>query len=174
MTAEIEEDIYKFKIILAGEGAVGKTTLINRFITGTFSGDYKATIGVAIFSKRIMYNGNDVSLQIWDIAGQTLFKEFRKKFFTQARGAILVFDVTVPQTLDSLHTWIDDIHGVTGEIPLILLGNKVDLTNLTAITSEEIDEFLSSHSNIGANFLTSALTGEKVEESFSNLISLMI
>jgi len=107
MTAEIEEDIYKFKIILAGEGAVGKTTLINRFITGTFSGDYKATIGVAIFSKRIMYNGNDVSLQIWDIAGQTLFKEFRKKFFAQARGAILVFDVTVPKSFDSLHKWID-------------------------------------------------------------------
>lgn len=162
------------KIILAGEGAVGKTTLINRFITGAFSGDYKATIGVTIFSKDLVVDSQEVSLQIWDIAGQQLFRDFRMKFFSKAQGAILVFDITVPKTLDSLHTWIDDIHNVTGEIPLILLGNKIDLSNLRAITTEEIIQFLEHHPYIGSHFLTSALNGQNVEKAFTNLVSLMI
>ena len=78
-----DEDLgYKFKIILAGDGAVGKTTLINRFVSGRFKNDYKATIGVAISSKHLITDQQSVSLQIWDIAGQTLFRNFRTKFFT--------------------------------------------------------------------------------------------
>lgn len=162
------------KIIIAGEGAVGKTTLINRFVTGSFSDDYKATIGVAIFSKNIFINDTEVNLQIWDIAGQTLFRTFRTKFFTQANGVILVFDITVPNTLDRLNTWIDDIYEVTGEIPLVLLGNKVDILNLKAVNAEEIDEFVEQHSSIGSHYLTSALTGENVEKAFTKLVTLIL
>ncbi|MCK5614294.1 GTP-binding protein, partial [Candidatus Pacearchaeota archaeon] len=115
----------KYKIILAGDGAVGKTSLINRFVTGAFAGDYKATIGVAIASKSLVVKDQEVSLQIWDIAGQTLFREFRKKFYLRAQGALLVFDLTVPKSLDNLHlSWIKDIHQITGEIPSVLIGNK--------------------------------------------------
>ncbi|MHA1332213.1 MAG: Rab family GTPase, partial [Candidatus Hodarchaeales archaeon] len=85
--SENSEDItHKYKIILAGDGSVGKTTLINRFVTGRFTSDYKATIGVDIFSKRFKVNDNAINLQIWDIAGQSLFKNFRRKFYSQARG----------------------------------------------------------------------------------------
>ena len=83
------EDILKYKVVLAGEGAVGKTTLINRFVTGSFSTDYKATIGVQIFSKKLFIKGQEINLQIWDIAGQTLFRKFRSRFFPRLLGCRL-------------------------------------------------------------------------------------
>lgn len=160
----------KYKIILAGEGAVGKTTLINRFVTGSFSTDYKATIGVAIFSKLLEIDGAEVSLQIWDIAGQTLFRNLRTRFFQNAKGALLVYDLTVPSTLANLHKWISDIKNVTDEIPFVLIGNKVDLTELKSITTDEIDKFLKEHQrDISTHFLTSALSGENVEKAFHEI-----
>ena len=165
----------KYKIILAGDGAVGKTSLINRFVTGAFAGDYKATIGVAIASKSLVVKDQEVNLQIWDIAGQTLFREFRKKFYLRAQGALLVFDLTVPKSLDNLHlSWIKDIHQITGEIPSVLIGNKIDLNELRAISPEEIKIFLEEHPNITAHLDTSALTGENVENAFHELVSSML
>ncbi|MHA1226072.1 MAG: Rab family GTPase [Candidatus Hodarchaeales archaeon] len=160
-------------MILAGDGSVGKTTLINRFVTGRFTSDYKATIGVDIFSKRFKVNDNAINLQIWDIAGQSLFKNFRRKFYSQARGALLVFDLTLPSSLESLTNWINDIVEVTGSIPLILIGNKSDLTKLRTVTDDEIANFLNVHS-IKQYFLTSALTGENVEDAFVSLVSSII
>ena len=162
------DGIRKYKIILAGDGAVGKTTLINRFVTGKFAADYKATIGVDIFSKRFKVRGKHINLQIWDIAGQSLFRDFRKKFYSQARGALLVFDLTMPSSLESLTNWISDIKEVTGDIPLILIGNKSDLMELRSITDGDISNFL-EQSNIVVHFLTSAMTGENVENAFHEL-----
>ena len=164
----------KFKIILAGDGAVGKTSLINRFVTGSFTGDYKATIGVAITSKRLIVEDNEVNLQIWDIAGQTLFRQFRKKFYIKAKGALLVFDLTVPKSLDNLHSWIGDIQEITGEIPFVLIGNKADLSELRAISPEEINTFLRGKSDIAAYLDTSALAGTNVESAFNGLVTQII
>ncbi len=156
---------------MAGDGAVGKTSLINRFVTGSFTGDYKATIGVAISSKHVMAEDHEVNLQIWDIAGQTLFRQFRKKFYTKAKGALLVFDLTVPKSLDNLHSWIEDIQEITGEIPFVLIGNKADLTELRAISSEEINGFLKRQSDVAVYLDTSALTGANVESAFIGLVT---
>ncbi len=165
-----ENEQLKFKIIIAGEGAVGKTTLINRFVTGSFTDDYKATIGVAIFSKYVeLVDMNDVYLQIWDIAGQAMFRTFRSRFFASSRGALLVYDLTITQTLDSLHNWIADITQVTGNIPMILIGNKSDLAQMIAISDDEVTNFLAQHPNITNHYFTSALTGENVEKAFANL-----
>lgn len=159
---------------MAGDGAVGKTSLINRFVTGSFTGDYKATIGVAISSKRVITEDREVNLQIWDIAGQTLFRQFRKKFYTKAKGALLVFDLTVPKSLDNLHAWIEDILEMTGKIPFILIGNKADLSELRAIPPEEINKFLKGQSNIAAYLDTSALTGTNVENAFNGLVAQIV
>jgi small GTP-binding protein len=169
------EDVLKYKVVLAGEGAVGKTTLINRFVTGSFSTDYKATIGVQIFSKKLFIKGQEINLQIWDIAGQTLFRKFRTRFFANAKGALLVFDLTVPASLYYLRQWINDIKQITKEIPFVLIGNKNDLTNLLSISAEDITEFLmKNNSDVKAYYDTSALTGENVEQSFHDLVRNMI
>jgi small GTP-binding protein len=164
----------KFKIILAGDGAVGKTSLINRFVTGSFTGDYKATIGVAISSKQVITDDHEVNLQIWDIAGQTLFRQFRKKFYTKAKGALLVFDLTVPKSLDNLHLWITDIEEITGKIPFVLIGNKADLAELRAVSPEEINKFLKGQPKVAAHFNTSALVGTNVENAFIGLVTQIV
>ena len=167
----VSDDALKYKVVLAGEGAVGKTTLINRFVSGAFTTDYKATIGVQIFSKNLLLNDREVKLQIWDLAGQTLFRKFRTRFFQNSKGALLVFDLTVPISLINLKNWITDIKQTVGDIPFILIGNKNDLTNLQSISREEIVDFLNSNnSDIKAYYDTSALTGENVEQSFLDLV----
>ena len=106
----------KFKIILAGDGGVGKTSLISRFVTGMFADHYKATIGVSISTKRIVVDNLKVQLQIWDVAGQTLFRHLRKNYFARAGGALLVFDLTNVKTFENLHSeWIDDILQAVGD-----------------------------------------------------------
>ncbi|MFX1538869.1 MAG: Rab family GTPase [Promethearchaeota archaeon] len=168
--------VMNHKIILAGDEGVGKTSLINRFVKGYFTEDYKATIGVNISTKQLFINNNaEAHLQIWDVAGQTSFRQFRQRFFSGARGAFLVFDLTAPKSLDNLHTsWIEDIQNNAGEIPLILIGNKVDLKESIMVSQQDIAEFLNHHSNVKEHFITSALTGENVENAFHKLTSLTI
>ncbi|MHA2227536.1 MAG: Rab family GTPase [Candidatus Hodarchaeales archaeon] len=179
MSAQIEDDVRKAKVLVVGEGAVGKTTLINRFCLGTFQSNYKATIGVDIFSKEVRIKEKDkdlrVKLQIWDIAGQAMFRQFRMKFFANAQGALLVFDVTVPSTLENLNKWVADMQESTKQtIPTIVLGNKTDLTELHSVSSEDVQKFLDQHNNVSYYFPTSALSGENVETAFSELVTLMI
>lgn len=163
-----------YKIVLAGDEGVGKTSLINRFVTGYFTGDYKATIGVKIYIKQLIVDNYEVLLQIWDVAGQTSFRKFRQRFFNGTQGAFLVFDLTLPKTLDNLRaSWIEDIQDVAGEIPLILIGNKVDLRESVAVSYHDVKDFLKHHSNIGDHFSTSALTGENVEKAFHKLALLV-
>ncbi|MHA2246735.1 MAG: Rab family GTPase [Candidatus Hodarchaeales archaeon] len=179
MPIRIEDDVWQFKIIIAGEGSVGKTTLINRYISGAFTFEYKATIGANIFTKEIRTKKDNkdlnVKLHLVDVAGQTFFQDFRKKFFLHLQSGFLVFDLTTPSSLTRLHTWLDDIRGVTGEnIPLILIGNKVDLEELITVTPEEVATFIEQHDNIIAHFNTSAKTGENVEEALLELITRML
>ena len=165
-----------FKVIVVGDIAVGKTTLIGRFVTGSFSREYKATIGVDIFTKKMTADRErQVSLQLWDIAGQTSFQQFRQSFFTKARGALLVYDLTVPSSLENIQkSWIVDIERITGQIPLVLIGNKVDLKTSNTIAPKEIVSVLMKNPNVKAHFHTSALTGENVENAFQTLVSMII
>ncbi|MFX0182137.1 MAG: Rab family GTPase [Candidatus Hodarchaeota archaeon] len=164
-----------YKIVLVGDVAVGKTSLINRFVKGFFTESYKATIGVDIFTKEISINGQEVNLQVWDIAGQTSFQQFRQRFFSGARGALLVFDLTIPQSLTSLHSsWIQDIGNTAGKIPLVLIGNKLDLTDLLIVKPNAVYSLLEQHPNITSYFRTSAVTGENVEKAFHELASIII
>ncbi|MFX0016797.1 MAG: Rab family GTPase [Promethearchaeota archaeon] len=163
-----------YKIILAGDEGVGKTSLVNRFVHGFLAGEYKATIGVDLYTKQVFVGNSEVNLQIWDVAGQTSFRQFRQRFFSGARGAFLVFDLTVPKSLDNLHTsWIEDLQNIAGDIPVILIGNKIDLRELVAVSHQDINYFLTHHSNVEEHFITSALTGENVENAFLKLTSLM-
>ena len=177
MSTETENSVWKFKIILAGAGAVGKTTLMNNFVKGTFSGEYKATLGVDILTKELTYKNQNknhfIKLQIWDLAGQELYRSFRKRFFASARGVLLVFDLTLPQTLPELHDWDSDIYKITGKVPIVLIGNKVDLQELCVISPESIQSF-QENQNITTYFPTSALTGINVDNAFHALIKQIV
>ena len=156
------------KILLLGDGAVGKTSLVNRYVKGQFSDRYKATIGVDIFSKEVSSQNGDVTLQLWDLSGQTHFSAVRGKFYQKASGALLVFDLTNKKSFENLDNWLKESKDATGvDLTMVLIGNKMDLTDLIVVNDDEINSFVEAK---GWNWAkSSAKTGENVEKAFQIL-----
>lgn len=159
------------KVILIGDANVGKTSLIRRFVEGQFNVSYKATIGVDLFYKEIQSSEGLMRMNVWDIAGQTTFSIIRPKFYSGAKGALLVFDLTMPSSFKSLSDWVNDIKNGQKDLPIVLLGNKNDMTRLREISDQMAREFVSETPNIHDYFETSAKTGENVEKAFQLLSS---
>ncbi len=161
---------HKMKILLLGDAAVGKTSLIQRFVKGSFQKDYKMTVGCDLFMGDISLNdGEDkVSLQIWDIAGQDRFQYFRSAFYKGAAGALVVFDLTRYPTFNpNIVNWIKELWEFTGRIPIVLLGNKVDLGNFRAVRERDVRYFAE---RVPCHYIeTSAKQGQGVEEAFIEL-----
>lgn len=130
---------YSFKIIIIGPAAVGKSSLIRRFVENQFTLQYKFTIGVDFMTKIIEYGPNkSARLTLWDIGGQDRFKILRRNFYDGANGALVVFDLSRAQTFSKMKEWISDMHKLMKiKISFVILGNKVDL--LTEI-GEVIDQ----------------------------------
>jgi len=108
--------LYKFKIVVVGDFAVGKTTLIINFTEKTFRGMYVPTVGVQFTKKNINIDGNEVELTMWDIAGQDKFAKVRKTFYENAAGFMIVYDLTRKQTLENIKNWYYDVVEHTGRI----------------------------------------------------------
>ncbi|MFX1598447.1 MAG: Rab family GTPase [Promethearchaeota archaeon] len=159
---------YHFKMLLLGDAAVGKTTLVTRFVKGKFRSDYKMTIGVDILSKDVEVNNEKAVLSIWDIAGQERFKSFRNVFYRGASAAFIVFDLTRAQTFQNLGNWVDELKRfVESPVSTVIVGNKVDLEDLRDVRKEDAEGMAKS---IGSLYLeTSAKTGQKVDEAFTTL-----
>jgi small GTP-binding protein len=165
----------KRKICLIGEGGVGKTSLIKRFVFDQFSDGYLITIGTKITKKEILVKhpktGEDltVTLMIWDIMGQKGFREIlREAYFFGAQGAMAVCDVTRKETLDDLAGWIQSMNDITKDVPLIFIGNKCDLVKDAKITFNDVREFASNYEDPKV-FLSSAKTGVNVNLAFKSL-----
>ncbi|MCK4239917.1 MAG: GTP-binding protein [Candidatus Lokiarchaeota archaeon] len=162
---------YKLKVLLCGAAAVGKTSLVQRFIKNRFATNYKLTVGVDILTKDVNYEGDEIAtLSIWDIGGQQRFEFIRSTFYKGAAGVLLVFDLSRAQTYAEIRKWLAEIRQFAGEhIPFVLVGNKVDLIEDVGevIDREEAKRFGESENSIYIE--TSAKTGVHVEESFGEL-----
>lgn len=115
------------KIVVAGDGAVGKTSLIRRYASGQFEESRVMTIGVDFQTEVVKLGEREVKLSIWDVAGQDQFGSFRQSFYKGARAVGLVYDVTRPETLDSLVKWRDEILAIVPGVNMLVVGNKTDL-----------------------------------------------
>ncbi len=115
------------KIVLLGSGAVGKTSLVRRFVDSSFSEDYISTIGTVISKKEIETNSGNVKFLIWDIHGQKISSRLHSVNYAGAKGAIIVYDSTRAYTLNEVNEWIDGLYNVVGKVPLVVVGNKYDL-----------------------------------------------
>lgn len=113
------------KIVLLGDGAVGKTSLVRRFVEQKFDDKYITTIGVNVKKKMIEDLG--LKLMIWDIYGQKLNTKLHASNYAGADGAMLVYDLTRKNTFKNLDFWLEDLFNVTGEIPFVVMGNKFDI-----------------------------------------------
>jgi small GTP-binding protein len=172
-----EAEKMKVKVCLVGEGAVGKTCLIRRFIHDEFDDRYISTLGAKVSKKEVVVEGDDgskveVDMTIWDIMGEKGFRELLKEaYFHGAQGILAVCDVTRKDTLYDLHDWVSAVHKVTGDIPIHFLANKVDLKDQMSFGEKELEEVAGKY---GSPYMfTSAKTGENVQEAFQKLAEMI-
>ncbi|MDI6916215.1 MAG: tetratricopeptide repeat protein [Thermoplasmatales archaeon] len=163
------------KICLVGDPAVGKTSLVRRYVYDMFDDKYLYTIGAKITKKviDISYPTHDVNftLMIWDIEGQKGIGKVHSTYYRGADATIIVCDVTMKETLENIPNWKDAVFKVTGEIPLVFLANKIDLPN--KVFNEK--EIKAVASEFKAPYLfTSAKTGENVENAFITVSKLLL
>lgn len=127
---------FVFKILIAGNGGVGKTTLLRRYVDGIFDESTITTIGVDFFLKEISLEGGNCTLQLWDLGGQQRFRHLLSNFIMGARGALLLIDLTkMPQMPDMLN-WVNIVRLHDINLPIILVGTKLDLENAIALDDE--------------------------------------
>lgn len=162
---------FKLKVLLTGAAAVGKTSLVQRFIKNRFAANYKLTVGVDILTKDVEFKPGEVAtLSIWDIGGQQRFEFIRSTFYKGAAGALLVFDLTREQTFIDTRKWLTEIRQFSNEnIPFVFIGNKLDLLEDVGevIDREEARAFAEKEGSIYVE--TSAKTGINVDDAFTEL-----
>jgi len=158
------------KVCLLGDGAVGKTSLVHRYVYDAFDDKYIMSFGTKVSKKTVETSDARVDLMIWDILGQRTHESLHNAYYRGAAGALAVCDFTRRQTLESLSSWVSGFREVVGEAPVILLANKSDLPR--SFTLEDVRSFGSS---VGCEVLeTSAKTGDNVEVAFSSLAAKML
>jgi small GTP-binding protein len=168
---------YLFKIVVLGEGAVGKTAIVTRFSHGFFRTDYKTTIGSQFAVKNIEIPSDDgrktvVKLQIWDVAGQSRFQILRPMYYRGSSGGLLVFDVSRKRTFMVLDEWLDELKkAINKDIPLVLVANKTDLPDRVVQPSEG-RTFADER---GMPYVeSSAKTGEGIVDIFEELAKVLV
>lgn len=158
----------KIKVILLGDGRVGKTSLAVRYTHEKFSSSYKPSLGVDFMLKRVLVGEQRVKIMVFDTAGQEFISSLRKRYYSGAHGAVLVYDVTRRETFDNLVNWLKEVHDEVGKIFTTIVGNKSDLKEEREVPFEEGEAFANAQ---GADYMeTSALSGENVKDLFQTFI----
>ncbi len=170
----------KTKVCLVGEAAVGKTSLIRRYVQDEFDDRYITTLGAKVSKKELAFDlPNDVRVQmdmtIWDIMGEKGFRDLLKEaFFHGAKGTIAVADLTRYSTLKELDDWVQGVFNVVGEIPVVFAINKVDLKDEVMILYGEKEIGQAVRAFEAPFFYTSAKTGENVDPMFQRLGTMVL
>mmetsp|Transcript_22312 Transcript_22312/g.33224 ORF Transcript_22312/g.33224 Transcript_22312/m.33224 type:complete len:224 (+) Transcript_22312:30-701(+) len=163
-----------YKVLVIGDYAVGKTSIIKRYTEGVFSNKYKLTIGVDFAVKSVKWeNDQTVNVAYWDVSGHERFGTMTRVYYKYAIAAIIVFDLSRPVTFEAVKKWQQDVNSkvelANGEpIPIMLLANKCDIENVK-IDKEALDQFVKANNFVGW-FPTSAQTNENVDKAMMFLI----
>jgi len=161
---------YLKKVCLLGDGGVGKTSLIRKFVFDQFDDKYIVTIGTKVVKKEISVSiaGLDavVTLMIWDILGQKMHDSLHASYYRGAGGALLVCDILRRETFDHLLDWINVFRKSSPDAPFIILANKSDLSPWSVL-KEDLDALAAKYNSTA--YITSAKTGMNVEEAFRDL-----
>ncbi len=172
----VREETLKAKICLVGEAAVGKTSLIRRYVLDQFEDKYITTLGAKVSKKELEFDVPESNMTvrtvmvIWDIMGEKTFRDLTKEaFFHGTKGVLAVCDLTRYNTLRELDDWIESVFGVVGEIPVIYAVNKVDLKDEVMVMYGESELDQSTRAFNAEYLYTSAKTGENVELAFEKL-----
>ena len=162
------------KVVFGGDGGVGKTTLIQRYLTGEFIDSTKLTIGVGFHIHQISYQERDISLSVWDCGGQEQFKQMGLfgKYFKGASVSVIMFDLTRLSTLDSIPFWADLAKNASN-CKLVLVGGKKDLAQGLSFKQEDFAELFEQY-NFVEYHETSSATGDGVPEVFQAIAKAIV
>ena len=160
------------KVVLIGESGVGKTCIINQFMNGKFNADSLATLSAQFFRKNIVFSGDkNITLDIWDTAGQEMFRSLNRIFYSNSKVVVLVYDVTNKKSFDELknYWWGQIKENCNNNIIIALAANKCDLYEQRQVSDEEGEEFAES---LGALFAsTSAKNDSGITKVFEDIAS---
>ncbi len=159
------------KVIVSGDGGVGKTSFLNRLVHDSFYEDNKLTRGVDFYSKNITVNGIELNFIMWDFAGQAQFKTLLNGFIDGSIAAVILFDLTRINTIEDVYDWIKTLEPF-GNLPILLIGTNLDL--IAPSDTQAIDNYIldivNEYENIITYLKTSSKTGENIKNAFEILI----
>ena len=169
-----DSEKFTFKVIVIGDGRVGKTSLIKKFTKGKFQEDYIKTIGAQFSKFEAEISGDTIKLLFWDIAGQDEFFFLHPTFYRESRAAIIVYSLEEnnlgKRSFEHITDWHGDITKYCGDIPIVVFANKVDLIEENNLDKMNIQEVVKERDFL-RYFLTSAKTGQGVHEAFNVIIN---
>ncbi|KAK8854287.1 Ras- protein Rab-4A [Tritrichomonas musculus] len=161
---------YSVKTVVVGDSGVGKTCILFRFVRDCFQEDTPSTLGVEFMSKIIETKKQRIELQLWDTAGQELFRAVTRGYYRGSIGAFIVYDITNRDSYDDVPRWLTDVKSSDRDIVCVLIGNKSDLSNEKREVPKEVaQKFADDHKM--AFFETSAKTGENIEASMISCLT---
>ena len=166
-----EKKLTRINLITLGDGQVGKTSLILRYTNDYFGNNYIATIGFDYkFKNEKLKNGEEITVKIFDTAGQEKYRSLAANFLKKADGIILVYDITYKISFENLNKWLKDINENAKGLPIVLIGNKTDLEENREVSKEEGNEFAKKINEEIEFYEASCKTGENIKEAIRFLV----
>ncbi|MFX0031305.1 MAG: Rab family GTPase [Promethearchaeota archaeon] len=159
---------FVFKLLVAGDGGVGKTALLRRYVDGIFDESTITTIGVDFCLKEISLEEGNCSLQLWDLGGQERFRHLLSNFVMGARGALLLMDLTIMPKMSHVLNWVNIVRLHDIDLPIILVGTKLDLEDAIAMDDDTALDIKNTF-NMMEYIKTSSKTGYNVDLVFESI-----
>jgi small GTP-binding protein len=172
-----DENTIDLKVVVLGATSVGKTSIIHRYCNGTFRSDLTSTVGPGFFTHTFMVGSTEVTLLLWDTAGEERFRSVAPSLLRGANGLVLIYDLTEPSSLEDLtiylEMFLDTVHvDLSNELPVLVLGNKCDIED-PPVGEGEVKAWCKKN-RIVHHFLVSAKTGENVEQAVNALVGSLL
>eukprot|EP01117_Protostelium_nocturnum_P002830 TRINITY_DN1374_c0_g1_i1.p1 TRINITY_DN1374_c0_g1~~TRINITY_DN1374_c0_g1_i1.p1 ORF type:complete len:196 (-),score=56.85 TRINITY_DN1374_c0_g1_i1:20-607(-) len=156
------------KVVLLGKHSVGKTCLVERFLRDKFKDNTVATVGAAFGAKKMDVNGKEVTIGVWDTAGQDRYESMSRIYYRSARAALVCYDLTDLKTFEKVRTWVDELLQNEEECQIYIVGTKMDgAGDVKKLQRRDIEEYTDKVG--GRMFDTSAKNGEGIEEIFQHI-----
>ena len=164
-------DAPSFKVVMLGNSGVGKTALVEKITTSDFNESHNPTIGAQYVSLDVRVGKNKIILELWDTAGQEVFRSLVGFYARDAKGVFLVCDITESTTLADLEKWVNFIEDQAPDSEVILFANKLDLADSRQVTESELEGFAKQHRYTYIE--GSAKTGQSVDDAFTKMAELV-
>ncbi len=164
---------YTFKLLIAGDGGVGKSSLVDRYVNNAFHDDTRITLGVQLMVQRLNIEGHLIDLQIWDFGGEDRFRFILPAYCRGAHGAIFMYDITSPPSLYHIDDWMSVLRSQNGKFPVVVGGTKADLYPARKV---EFAEVMKEIGKFGITNITevSAKTGQNIDLLFVGMCRQMM